>query len=384
MSFNKNARAFIEAAESMFGIESLLTREDITRVVNESDAPYPYWFVTKAEFREGRGSYRLPSIGSKPKNEIKMEEPEAEVAYAQVLQLRQPKMVDESDSAVPVKFPDYVPFGFYKDLFGIIKSKQFYPVFITGLSGNGKTLMVEQVCAELKRECIRVNISIETDETDLLGGFALIEGNTIFRDGPVIQAMKKGAVLLIDEVDRGSNKLMCLQGILEGKPYYNKKNGENIYPAEGFTIIATANTKGRGSEEGKYLSQILDDAFLERFPITVEQEYPDAKTEKKILSPLIDDKEFVNMLCQWAEVVRQTFENGATDELISTRRLVHIAKAYKIFGDRMKAIELCVNRFDTETKLAFLDLYSKVDASVESPANTATSLAASNNVEIPF
>jgi MoxR-like ATPase len=183
--------------------------------------------------------------------------------------------------------------------------------------------------------------------------------------------MKKGAVLLIDEVDRGSNKLMCLQGILEGKPYYNKKNGENIYPAQGFTIIATANTKGRGSDEGKYLSQILDDAFLERFPITVEQEYPDAKTEKKILAPLIDDKEFVDNLCQWADVVRQSFDSGATDEIISTRRLVHIAKAYSIFGDRMKAIELCVNRFDTETKLAFLDLYSKVDAKVESPANTA-------------
>jgi hypothetical protein len=372
MSFNKNAKAFITAAEQMFGIESLLTREDITRVVNESGAPYPYWFVTKAEFREGRGSYRLPSIGTKPKNEIKMEEPEAEVAYAQVLQLRQPKMIDESDAAVPALYDDYVPFGFYKDLKGIVQSKDFYPVFITGLSGNGKTMMVEQVCAVLGRECLRVNISIETDETDLLGGFALIDGNTIFRDGPVIQAMKRGAVLLIDEVDRGSNKLMCLQGILEGKPYYNKKNGENVYPQSGFTIIATANTKGRGSEEGKYLSQILDDAFLERFPITVEQEYPDAKTEKKILTPLIEDKEFVEKLCQWADVVRQTYDQGGTDEIVSTRRLVHIAKAFKIFGDRMKAIELCVNRFDTETKLAFMDLYSKVDASVESPANTAT------------
>lgn len=375
MSFNKNAKAFITAAESIFGVNSLLTREDINRVVNESGAPYPYWFVTKADYREGRGAYRLPDIGSKPVAKVKQEEPEAEVAYAQVLQLRQPKFVDESDAAVPVKFPDYVPFGFFKDLHGIVKSKSFYPIFITGLSGNGKTLMVEQVCADLKRECIRVNISIETDETDLLGGFALIEGNTIFRDGPVIQAMKKGAVLLIDEVDRGSNKLMCLQGILEGKPYYNKKNGENIYPAEGFTIIATANTKGRGSDEGKYLSQILDDAFLERFPITVEQEYPDVKTERKILTPLIEDKEFVENLCQWADVVRQTFEQGGTDEIISTRRLVHIAKAYKIFGDRMKAIELCVNRFDTETKLAFLDLYSKVDASVESPANTSSSMA---------
>ena len=322
MNFNKNAKAFITAAEQIFGIESLLTREDITRVVNESGSPYPYWFVTKAEFREGRGSYRLPSIGTKVQAKVSEPEPEAEVAYAQVLQLRQPKMIDESDAAVPAKYDDYVPFGFYKDLLGIVKSKDFYPVFITGLSGNGKTLMVEQVCAALGRECLRVNISIETDETDLLGGFALIDGNTIFRDGPVIQAMKRGAVLLIDEVDRGSNKLMCLQGILEGKPYYNKKNGENIYPQSGFTIIATANTKGRGSEEGKYLSQILDDAFLERFPITVEQEYPDAKTEKKILTPLIEDKEFVEKLCQWADVVRQTYDQGGTDEIVSTRRQI--------------------------------------------------------------
>ncbi len=187
------------------------------------------------------------------------------------------------------------------------------------------------------------------------------------RDGPVILAMKRGAVLLIDEVDRGSNKLMCLQGILEGKPYFNKKNGEMVYPANGFNVVATANTKGRGSDEGKYLSQILDDAFLERFPITVEQEYPDVKTEKKILTPLIEDKEFVELLVQWADVIRKSFDENAVDEIISTRRLVHIAKAYTIFGDRMKAIELCVARFDTETKMSFLDLYTKIDAKANEP-----------------
>jgi hypothetical protein len=375
MKLNKNGIAFVEAAEKLYGIGAVLNRDNIAHVVNEADVPYPYWFVTKAEYRNGnRGEYLLPNIGTK-KQKAPVVEEELEVAYAQpaqVLEFRQPKLLDESDSAVPVKFEGYVPFGFYKDLFGIVKSKMFYPVFITGLSGNGKTLMVEQVCAELKRECIRVNISIETDETDLLGGPTLINGNVVNRDGPVLQAMKKGAVLLIDEVDRGSNKLMCLQGILEGKPYYNKKTGEVVKPADGFTVIATANTKGRGSEEGRYLSQVLDDAFLERFPITVEQEYPDAKTERKILTPLIADKEFVENLCQWADVVRQSFDQGATDEIISTRRLVHIAKAFGIFKDRMKAIELCVNRFDAETKMAFLDLYSKVDNTVESPANTST------------
>jgi hypothetical protein len=366
---NKNAKAFVTAAESIFGVEPILNRDDITRVCNESGAPYPYWLVTKAQYRHDRGQYKVPASGEPV---VKQSEPEAEVAYAQVLEFRQPKLVDENEPSVPQKWPDYVPFGFYKDLKNIVNSKAFYPIFVTGLSGNGKTLMVEQVCAELNRECIRVNISVETDETDLLGGPTLVNGNVVNRDGPVITAMKRGAVLLIDEVDRGSNKLMCLQGIMEGKPHYNKKSGEMVYPKSGFTIIATANTKGRGSDEGKYLSQILDDAFLERFPITVEQEYPDAKTEKKILSPLIDDKEFVDHLCQWADVVRKSYDEGATDEIISTRRLVHIAKAFTIFKDRMKAITLCVNRFDEETKMAFLDLYSKVDNTVESPANTST------------
>jgi hypothetical protein len=381
---NKNAKQFIVACEQVFGSETIITRDGITQICNESGAPYPYWLVTKAQYRYDRGQYKVPPSGEKivkssqkivKQTEQDCKEPEMEMAYqtntAQVLEFRQPKLIDDSEPAVPQKWPDYVPFGFYKDMKNIISSKSFYPIFVTGLSGNGKTLMVEQVCAELNRECIRVNISVETDESDLLGGPTLVNGNVVNRDGPVLIAMKRGAVLLIDEVDRGSNKLMCLQGIMEGKPHYNKKSGEMVYPKDGFTIIATANTKGRGSDEGKYLSQILDDAFLERFPITVEQEYPDAKTEKKILSPLLDDKDFVENLCQWADVVRKSYQEGATDEIISTRRLVHIAKAYGIFKDRMKAITLCVNRFDEETKMAFLDLYSKVDSSVESPANTA-------------
>ena len=366
MSLNRNQIAFVKAAEELFGVGAIVTRDNIQHVCEENDMSFPFWLVTKTEHRYGRGQYKLPSIGSK--TVVKQEEKEEEMTVDMaVVALRQPKLVDESDLSIPTLHPDYVPFGFFNDLRNIIRSGDFYPIFITGLSGNGKTLMVEQVCANLKRECIRVNISIETDETDLLGGPTLINGNVVNRDGPVLQAMKRGAVLLIDEVDRGSNKLMCLQGILEGKPYYNKKSGEMVYPKDGFTVIATANTKGRGSEEGKYLSQILDDAFLERFPITVEQEYPDAKTEKKILTPLISDAEFVERLVQWADIVRQSFDQGAVDEIISTRRLVHIAKAFKIFGDRKKAIELCVARFDTETKEAFLDLYTKVDAKANAP-----------------
>lgn len=385
---NRKAQAFVTAAAEIYGDGAIINRDQIQHVVNESGVDYPYWITSKTEYRAGRGEYQLPKIGvvkQETKQEV-VQEPEMAVAMAaQVLQLRQPKLVDENDPQVPAKYPDYVPFGFFKDLRNIIQSNQFYPVFITGLSGNGKTLMVEQVCAELNRECIRVNISIETDESDLLGGPTLVDGNVVNRDGPVLTAMKRGAILLIDEVDRGSNKLMCLQGILEGKPYYNKKSGEMVYPAKGFTVIATANTKGQGSDEGKYLAQILDSAFLERFVITIEQEFPDAKVEKKILTPLINDAKFVDCLVKWADVVRQSFAQGATDEIISTRRLVHIAKTYSIFKDRMKSIELCVSRYDTETKLAFLDLYTKVDEEINAPKVPVQPVQdVSDDKEIPF
>ena len=380
MNLSQSQMTFLQSAITEFGENAIVTRQQLKEFCERNNVTFPAW-IRKAHSID-RGKYKLPSTTQSTKVEpvtVDMAQP----ALASVTVLRQPKLQDESDSAIPEVYPDYVPFGFFKDLRNIIKSQDFYPVFVTGLSGNGKTLMVEQVCAELKRECIRVNISIETDESDLLGGPTLINGNVVNRDGPVLQAMKRGAVLLIDEVDRGSNKLMCLQGILEGKPYYNKKSGELVHPKNGFTVVATANTKGRGSEEGRYLSQVLDDAFLERFPITVEQEYPDAKTERKILAPLINDIEFVEHLVTWADVIRKTFDEGGIDEIISTRRLVHIAKAYKIFGNRMKAIELCVNRFDTETKNAFMDLYSKVDAKVESPAaNTAP--GQHRDEEVPF
>lgn len=381
---NKNAKAFIEAAQATFGEGAVLTRDGIFNIVEETGLPFPYFF-TKDEYRVGRGQYKLPVVNMKNKPEVVKEPVSVTVDLsAQVLALRQPKLIDESDPAVPAKYPDYVPFGFYKDLVKIIKSKQFYPVFITGHSGNGKTLSVEQACAELGREMIRVNISIETDESDLLGGPTLVNGNVVNRDGPVLTAMKRGAVLLLDEIDRGSNKMLSLNGILEGGTYFNKKTGELVYPAQGFTVIATANTKGMGSDEGRYLAQILDSAFCERFVITVEQEYPDARTEKKILSPLIEDKEFVDNLCQWADIVRQSFAQGAIDEIVSTRRLVHVAKTYNIFGDRMRAVELCVSRFDSETKSALIDLYTKIDAKVEVAPTPLEQAVQEMNVEVPF
>ena len=383
---NKNAKQFIVAAESIFGTEPILNRDDITRVVNESGCQYPYWLVTKAEFRYDRGQYKVPPSGEKIvklKESIvklndancKVNEPETEMAYqtntAQVLEFRQPKLIDDSEPCVPEKMNGFIPFGFYPKLKKIIGSNQFFPVFITGLSGNGKTLSVEQSCAELGRELVRINLSVETDESDLIGSQTLINGNVIYKDGPVLTAMKRGAVLLLDECDRAGSKLLCLQAIMEGKSYYVKKTGQMVHPAKGFTIIATANTKGQGADDGKFLAQIMDTAFLQRFVITVEQQFPDPKIEKKILAPLIDDSKFVENLVQWADIVRKSYAEGATDEVISTRKLTHIAKVYEVFNDKMEAITLCLNGFDDETKSAFLDLYSKCDDTVESPANTA-------------
>ena len=309
---NRNAKSFIAAAEEIFGTDAILSRDDINRVVNEKSLPQPYWLFNKADYRVGRGIYKLPSINSKPK--VNTPEPMTIDMSAQVLALRQPKLVDESDAAIPQKFKDYVPFGFFKDMRSIVQSKSFYPIFVTGQSGNGKTLMVEQVCAELGRECIRVNISIETDESDLLGGPTLINGSIVNRDGPVLIAMKRGAVLLIDEVDRGSNKLMCLQGILEGKPYYNKKSGENVYPTPGFNIIATANTKGMGADEGKYLAQILDSAFLERFPILSNKSFQIPRQRKSFSRLLLKIK---NSLITWSNGL-MLFEK-ATKKVLWTR-----------------------------------------------------------------
>ena len=271
---------------------------------------------------------------------------------------------------VPAKDDTFVPFGNFTDVKKIISSKIFYPVFITGMSGNGKTFGVEQACATLGRELIRVNLTIETDEDDLIGGFRLVDGNTVWHNGPVIEALERGAILLLDEIDLASNKVMCLQSILEGKGVFLKKTGRYVKPAAGFNVIATANTKGKGSDDGRFIgTNVLNEAFLERFALTFEQDYPTVKTEQKILEGIsldlgLEDREFCEKLAQWADIIRKTFKDGGIDEVISTRRLVHIVNAYKIFGKRMKAIEVCVNRFDEETKTSFIELYDKLDASV--------------------
>ena len=301
------------------------------------------------KFRVGKGRYNL---------ELKVKEvvQKIEKAYE----------APDALHLIPEKNENFVPFGNFNTIKKIIKSGVFYPSFITGLSGNGKTFGVEQVCAQLNRELVRVNITIETDEDDLIGGFRLVNGDTVWHNGPVIEALERGAVLLLDEIDLASNKILCLQSILEGKGVFLKKIGRYVKPAAGFNVVATANTKGKGSEDGRFIgTNVLNEAFLERFAITFEQEYPNSKTETNILNKLCSDKEFCARLSDWADIIRKTFYDGGIDEVISTRRLVHIVQAYSIFQDKVKAIELCLNRFDDETKQAFLDLYDKVDADVD-------------------
>ena len=284
-----------------------------------------------------------------------------------------PAMPTVEQNLIPDKDDTFVKFGNFGDLKKIIQSRLFYPTFITGLSGNGKTLSVEQACAQLGRELIRVNITIETDEDDLIGGFRLVDGATVWHNGPVTEALQRGAILLLDEVDLASNKILCLQSILEGKGVFLKKIGKYVKPTKGFNVFATANTKGKGSEDGRFIgTNVLNEAFLERFPVTFEQSYPTPATEQKILEGIsldlgIEDRDFCKRLVDWADIIRKTFYDGGIDEIISTRRLVHIIRAFSIFKDKAKAIQVCVSRFDDETKQSFLELYDKVDADFVMP-----------------
>ena len=318
------------------------------------------------QFKVGRGKWNLEVTPQKVEEiERTYEAPAAMPAVEQNL--------------IPAKDDTFVKFGNYGDIKKIIQSRLFYPTFITGLSGNGKTFSVEQACAQLGRELIRVNLTIETDEDDLIGGFRLVNGETAWHNGPVIEALQRGAILLLDEIDLASNKILCLQSILEGKGVFLKKIGKYIKPADGFNVIATANTKGKGSDDGRFIgTNVLNEAFLERFPVTFEQSYPSPAIEQRILEGLsldlgIEDRDFCKRLCDWGDIIRKTFYDGGIEEIISTRRLVHIIRAYSIFNDKAKAIQVCVNRFDDETKQAFLELYDKVDADFQMPVDEEAS-----------
>ena len=357
---NEKQKSVVEILYNKYKSDTV-TRTQINNLVADKTIPNPNWLKTD-EYKVSRGLYKLPLNNTETKTQkVDTQKTESKAAYI---------VSSLTDNVVPNKDKDFVSFGNFSDVKNVITSKKFYPVFITGLSGNGKTLAVTQACAVAKREMIRVNITIETDEDDLLGGYRLRNGETVWQNGPVIEAMERGAVLLLDEIDLASNKIMCLQPILEGSGIYVKKINKFVQPKHGFNVIATANTKGQGSDDGKFIgTNVLNEAFLERFPITFEQQYPAAKTEQKIVATKLksagkSDEKFATNLVTWADVIRKTYKDGGVDEIISTRRLVHIAEAYSIFKNKMKAIEVCTNRFDDDTKTSFVDLYTKVDAGV--------------------
>jgi len=347
-----------DGLKSNYGTE--FTAADVRAFCAMNDIGYSTVTGKIKQYKVGKGKWNLKVTPKAVKS--------IEKAY------EAPAVVPQSEqNLVPDTDNTFVKFGPFTDIKKIISSKIFYPTFITGLSGNGKTFGVEQACAQLKRELIRVNITIETDEDDLIGGFRLIDGNTVWHNGPVIEALERGAILLLDEIDLASNKILCLQPVLEGKGLFLKKIGRFVEPKNGFNIIATANTKGKGSEDGRFIgTNVLNEAFLERFPVTFEQAYPSVNNEIKLLGLHADrvgvkDAEFVKKLVDWADIIRKTFYDGGIEDLISTRRLVHILRAYSIFKNKAKAIQVCINRFDDETKQSFMELYDKVDADFEMP-----------------
>ena len=369
---NVNQKALVQAVIDA-GYEDEISRPEL-KAIGRQLGVSTAWLQKNETYKVARGVYRVPQLDGSVKSALAQT-----VVSENVEEKKESKVIPfpvQTESFIPDKDSHFVRFGHCKDVESIVKSRIFYPTFVTGLSGNGKTFMVEQVCARLNREMFRVNVTIETDEDDLLGHYLLKDGETVWQDGPVIQAMKRGAILLLDEVDLASNKIMCLQPVLEGKGIFIKKINQWIRPIRGFNIFATANTKGKGSDDGRFIgTNILNEAFLERFAITMEQEYPSVGVEKKILNSVLaslgcENEEFVEKLTNWADIIRKTFYDGGVDEIIATRRLVHICNAYAIFGDKMKSIQMCVNRFDEETKSAFLDLYSKVDADVTVPSES--------------
>ena len=379
MYLSPRKKLFVETAAEMFGDGSVISKQNVREAAEKAGVPFPTWFM-KPEFKAHYGAYKLPSEGGAIAAPITAAPVNTEASMVNLVATNM-----EKQNLVPGKFDGFVPWGNFSLIEKVVKSGMFYPIFITGLSGNGKTLMVEQVCAKLNKELIRVNITIETDEDDLLGGFRLVNGETKFVPGPVIEAMERGCTLLLDECDLGSNKLLALQPVLEGKGVYLKKINKWVTPKEGFNVMATANTKGKGSDDGRFIgTNILNEAFLERFAVTMEQPYATVATETKIVKLAMkkygaEDEGFAKNLVTWADVIRKTFYDGGVDEVISTRRLDHIVKAFAIFGDKMQAIELCVARFDEDTKVSFIDLYTKIDAGVITGEEETENVVEENN-----
>ena len=370
-----NNEQLISELKSLYGTE--FSAGDVRGYCASKGISYPTVTRYLEPFKTDRGRWNLEVT------QERVEEIERSFQAPAVLPATEQNLIPDKDDT-------FVKFGNFNDIKKIIQSRLFYPTFITGLSGNGKTFGVEQACAQLKRELIRVNITIETDEDDLIGGFRLVDGATVWHNGPVVEALQRGAILLLDEIDLASNKILCLQSVLEGKGVFLKKIGQYVKPTAGFNVFATANTKGKGSDDGRFIgTNVLNEAFLERFPVTFEQSYPAPATEQKILEGIaldlqVEDRDFCKRLCDWADIIRKTFYDGGIEEIISTRRLVHIIRAYSIFQDKAKAIQVCINRFDDETKQAFLELYDKVDADFQMPTGVSNEVLPNIDEPSPF
>lgn len=373
---DEQQKQFLAQISDYYNNREIISNQEIRDYVSKHSLAFPHFLFRDINRRAGRGNYNVAITLPSNVKPIASAKPQQQTAPVANVQPATSMRVDIS-CVVPERDPTYVPFGNYLDIEKIIQSRVFFPVYITGLSGNGKTMSITQACAKLNRQMLRINVTEETDELDLLGGTELVNGNTIFREGAVLLAMREGAVLLIDEGDLNNTKILCLMPILEGKPYLNKKTGEVISPAPGFNIFITGNTKGKGSDDGRFVgTKVMNEAFLERFSVTFEQEYPAAALEKKILLKNMQqlncvDNDFATKLCTWAELIRKLYGEGGIDELISTRRLVHIVKTFAIFNDRKKAVELCLNRFDNRHKKAFSEFYEMVDDTVASKTDAA-------------
>ena len=412
-NLTRKQKAFVAALQKAGITSSPISRQALLSVSDDLGMAYPpAWIAQDKNRRAGRGEYLVPEVaetGSAPA-------PKATTVARAVAEAKVTPVVGTTAIAatllaatggdradlIPSRVDEYVPFGNFKDLECIIRAAMPKTnCWISGLSGNGKTMMVEQVCAKLKRECIRVQITNLTDEDDLVGGFRLVNGETVWQDGPVILALQRGAVLLLDEIDYGTSKLSCLQSVLEGNGVFIKQTNRKVVPAKGFIVIATANTKGQGDDTGKFIgTNGMNEAFLERFGVTMWQPYAPGATEKKILEKkmaalgITPDEAFVANLVQWADTTRATYEAGGRDSLISTRRLVNVVELFAIFGEREKAIKYAIERFDRETKEAFWQLYTKIDAeavavadpkaAAQAAAQTATATAKNDPNACPF
>lgn len=386
--------AFILAALKISRDNAIIDRTTVLSAARAAGVANPAWLTNDPANRAGRGYYRIPAdkiavakslnttpvAERKPTTAVTVPSASAAPVVAAAAQGTSNSLVDatlslaaiaECGDCIPQKDALFVAYGHYDTVKRIIGSRRWAPSYVVGPSGCGKTYAYQQACADLKREYYEVQITTETTEDDLLGGFRLVNGETKFIYGPVTLAMMRGGFLVLDEIDQATSKVMCLQQVLNGKPVFLKKINQWVKPAEGFNVGATANTKGNGDDTGRFVgANPLNVAFRDRLSgMCFVADYPTPAVEKKILNKAmavagVDDAEFAALLVDWAGMIRKTNREGGLDETMTTRRLVQIAQNLSILGERTLAVELGINIYDEITREAMLSLFQKID-----PAN---------------